>query len=61
MFGHVERMDERRLTKESYDADLGGNAGRGRRIDFIFRLVGLVKNVLIRVLRSSSFWNMHHW
>jgi hypothetical protein len=29
-FGHVERMDERRLTKEIYKADLGGNAGRGR-------------------------------
>jgi hypothetical protein len=30
-FGHVERMDERRLTKETYEADVGGNAGRGRR------------------------------
>jgi hypothetical protein len=29
-FGHVERMDERRLTKEIYEADVGGNAGRGR-------------------------------
>jgi hypothetical protein len=29
-FGHVERMDERRLTKEIYKADLGGKAGRGR-------------------------------
>jgi hypothetical protein len=29
-FGHVERMDERRLTKEVYEADVGGNAGRGR-------------------------------
>jgi hypothetical protein len=26
-FGHVERIDESRLTKE---ADMGGNAGRGR-------------------------------
>jgi hypothetical protein len=24
-FGHVERMDERRLTKEIYEADVGGN------------------------------------
>jgi hypothetical protein len=24
----VERMDERRLTKEIYEADTGGNAGR---------------------------------
>jgi hypothetical protein len=29
-FGHVERMYERRLTKEIYEADVGGNAGRGR-------------------------------
>jgi hypothetical protein len=29
-FGHVERIDERRLTKEIYEADLGGDAGRGR-------------------------------
>jgi hypothetical protein len=29
-FGHVERMDEWRLTKEIYEADVGGNAGRGR-------------------------------
>jgi hypothetical protein len=29
-FGHVERMDESRLRKEIYDADVGGNAGRGR-------------------------------
>jgi hypothetical protein len=29
-FGHVERMDERRLTKEIYETDVGGNAGRGR-------------------------------
>jgi hypothetical protein len=29
-FGHVERMDESRLTKKIYEADVGGNAGRGR-------------------------------
>jgi hypothetical protein len=29
-FVHVERMDERRLTKEIYEAEVGGNAGRGR-------------------------------
>jgi hypothetical protein len=29
-FGLVERMDERRLTKEIYEPDVGGNAGRGR-------------------------------
>jgi hypothetical protein len=26
-FGHVERMNERRLTKEIYEADVGANAG----------------------------------
>jgi hypothetical protein len=29
-FGHLERMDERRLTKEIYEADVGGTTGRGR-------------------------------
>jgi hypothetical protein len=28
-FVHLERMDERRLMKEIYKADLGGIAGRG--------------------------------
>ena len=27
-FGHVERMNERRLTKGIYMADVSGNAGR---------------------------------
>jgi hypothetical protein len=27
-FCHEERMDERRSTKEIYEADVGGNAGR---------------------------------
>jgi hypothetical protein len=31
-FGHVEWMDERRLTKEIYEADVGGNSGRGKPI-----------------------------
>jgi hypothetical protein len=29
-FGHVERMDERRLIKKIYETDVGGNAGRRR-------------------------------
>jgi hypothetical protein len=29
-FAHGGRMDERRLTKEHYEADVGGNARRGR-------------------------------
>jgi hypothetical protein len=35
LFGHVERMDERRLTKEIYEADVDGNAGRGRHRTFL--------------------------
>jgi hypothetical protein len=30
-FGHLERTDEKRLTKEIYETDLGGNAMRGRK------------------------------
>jgi hypothetical protein len=26
--GHVERMDERRLTKEIYEADVSGRRGK---------------------------------
>jgi hypothetical protein len=29
-FSHVERVNERRLTKEIYEADVGSNAVRGR-------------------------------
>jgi hypothetical protein len=29
-FGHVERMDKRRLIKEIYEPDLDGNAIKGR-------------------------------
>ena len=29
-FGHAERMDERRLTKEIYEARVNGGVGRGR-------------------------------
>lgn len=29
-FGHVERIDERRLTKGVYKADVSGNVRRGR-------------------------------
>jgi hypothetical protein len=27
-FGHVERIDERRLTKKFFEADVGGIAGK---------------------------------
>ncbi len=29
-FGHLERMDERRITKEIYLARMNGDVGRGR-------------------------------
>jgi hypothetical protein len=32
-FDHVERMDDRRLTNEIYEADVGGNAGRRTYLD----------------------------
>jgi hypothetical protein len=41
-FARVERMDERRLTKEMYEADVGGNAGRGRRRRTFFDQIGEV-------------------
>jgi UDP-N-acetylmuramate-alanine ligase len=34
-FGHVERMDEMRLTKEISEVNLSGNAGRGPRRSFL--------------------------
>ena len=29
-FGHIERMDERRLTKQIYEASVNGQVGKGR-------------------------------
>jgi hypothetical protein len=29
-FAHAEKMDERRVTKEIYEVDVVGNAGKGR-------------------------------
>jgi hypothetical protein len=37
-----ERMDERRLTKEIYEADLDGNAGRRRPRQTFFDQIGQV-------------------
>jgi hypothetical protein len=53
-FRHVERMDERRLTKKIYEVDVGGNAGRGkRRLTFLDQIgevleKGQVKSTLNR-------------
>jgi hypothetical protein len=41
-FGHIERMDERRLTKEVYEADVGGNAGRERSRQTLLDQIGEV-------------------
>jgi hypothetical protein len=45
-FGHVDRMDDRRRTKEIYEADLGGDAGRGTLLDQIGQVLekGQVKS-----------------
>jgi hypothetical protein len=40
-FGHVEKMDERRLTKKIYAVALDGNAGRGRPWRTFFEQLGM--------------------
>jgi hypothetical protein len=52
-FGHVVRMDERRLTKEIYEADLGGNAGRGRpRRTFLDQIGEVLVKVQVKSTRN---------
>jgi hypothetical protein len=49
-FGRVERMNERRLTKKIYEADVGGNAGRGKpRRTFLDRIGEVLEKGQVKV------------
>jgi hypothetical protein len=52
-FGHVGRMDERRLAKEIYEVDVGGNAGRGRpRRTFLDQIGELLEKSQVKSTRN---------
>jgi hypothetical protein len=54
-FGHVERMDERRLTKEIYEANVGSNAGRGRpRRSFLDQIGEVLEKGQVRSTRNPN-------
>jgi hypothetical protein len=46
-------MDEKRLTKEIYDADVGGNAGRGRpRRKFLDQIGEVLEKAQVKSTRN---------
>jgi hypothetical protein len=52
-FGQVERMDERRLTSEIYEADVGANAGWGRpRRTFLDRIEEALQKGHVKITRN---------
>jgi hypothetical protein len=52
-FGHIERMDERRLTKKIYEADVGGNAGRGGpRRTFLDQIGEVLEKGQVKITRN---------
>jgi hypothetical protein len=54
-FGHVERMDERRLTKKIYETDVGGNAGRRRpRRTFLDQIGEVLEKARSRVSETGE-------
>ena len=51
---HVERMSESRLTKDIYQADMSGNAGRGRpRRTYMNLLVRFFRKIRCVVLATG--------
>jgi hypothetical protein len=50
---HVERMEERRLPKEIYEADVGGNAGSGRlRLTFLDQIGEVLEKGQVKSTRN---------